>query len=255
MSDEMMGKVALVTGGSTGIGRAAALAFASKGAHVVVVADKSVEGGESTVRDIKKLGGDGKFVKSDVSKPSEVASMVDVAVETYGRLDFAFNNAGIEAVQKPIHEYPEDIWNNVLNVNLTGVWLCMKYEIRQMLKNGGGALVNNASVLGISGYPNGSPYVAAKHGVVGITKSVALEYATKGIRINAVCPGFIETDLVKRSGMKENDELYDMVKSLHPMNRLGTPEEVAKATLWLCSDDASFITGHALFVDGGYLAR
>ena len=255
MSSEMMGKVALVTGGSTGIGRAAALAFASRGARVVVVADKALEDGESTVRGIKKLGGEGKFVQTDVSRSSEVESMVDIVVETYGRLDFAFNNAGIEAVQKPIDEYPEDVWNNVLNVNLTGVWLCMKYEIRQMLKNGGGALVNNASILGISGYPNGSPYVAAKHGVVGITKSVALEYATRGIRINAVCPGFIETDLVQRSGMKENDELYATVKALHPMNRLGTAEEVAKATIWLCSDDASFVTGHSLFIDGGYLAR
>ncbi len=176
-------------------------------------------------------------------------------VETYGRLDYACNNARIEGTQSLTADYAEEIWNRVIAVNLTGVWLCTKYEIPQMLKQGGGAIVNMASILGMVGFANASAYVAAKHGIIGLTKTAAVEYATQGIRVNAVCPAFIYTPMLERAGMKEGTEPYTMIANLHPLKRMGTPAEVAEVAIWLCSDAASFVTGHAILVDGGYVAQ
>jgi NAD(P)-dependent dehydrogenase (short-subunit alcohol dehydrogenase family) len=254
MTGQCEGKVALVTGGASGIGRATALVFAKQGAKVVV-ADVSTQGGEETVRMIEDAGGEALFVKTDVSRTHDVEAMVSKTVETYGRLDHAFNNAGIEGAQAPTAEYPKEAWDRVISINLTGVWLCMKYEIQQMLKQEGGTIVNMSSILGKVGFANSPAYEASKHGVIGLTKAAALEYATAGIRVNAVCPGFIETPMLERAGILADPELREQIVNLHPVKRLGTPEEVAKAVLWLCSDAASFVTGHALLVDGGYVAQ
>lgn len=254
MPGPMDGKVAIVTGASSGIGRATALAFAREGAKVVVD-DITAEGGEETVRMIRDGGGEAVFVRTDVSSSTEVEAMVNQAVETFGRLDYAVNNAGIGGALAPTADYPEDSWRRVLDINLTGVWLCMKYEIPQMLRVGGGAIVNMSSILGVVGFPHSAAYVAAKHGIIGLTQTAALEYATQGIRVNAICPGFIRTPMLERAGLLDDPEQYQMLVNLHPVQRLGTPEEVASAAIWLCSDGASFVTGHALLVDGGYVAR
>ncbi|NTV45052.1 MAG: SDR family oxidoreductase [Chlorobiales bacterium] len=254
MSSQFDGKVALVTGASSGIGRACALQFGREGA-MVVVTDVSVEGGEETVRLIKAAKGEGFFFKCDVSNSKEVSALVGTTIETYGRLDCACNNAGIEGTMKPAAEYPEDVWNRVIAINLTGVWLCMKYEIPEMLKHGGGAIVNMASILGTVGFANASAYTAAKHGVVGLTKAAAIEYAAQGIRINAVCPAFIYTPMLERVGMAKGTDAYAAVTGLHPIKRMGTPEEIAEAVIWLCSNASSFVTGHAMLVDGGYIAQ
>jgi NAD(P)-dependent dehydrogenase (short-subunit alcohol dehydrogenase family) len=254
MSGQFDSKVALVTGASLGIGRACALAFAREGAKVVI-ADVLIDAGEETVHLIKEAKGEAFFFKCDVSKSTDVEALVTTAVGTYGRLDYACNNAGIEGTQALTADYPEEIWNRVIAINLKGVWLCTKYEIPQMLKQGGGAIVNMASILGMVGFANASAYVAAKHGVIGLTKTAAIEYATQGIRVNAVCPGFIYTPMLERAGMKEGTELYTMVANLHPLKRMGTPAEVAEVVIWLCSDAASFVTGHAMLVDGGYVAQ
>lgn len=181
--------------------------------------------------------------------------MVKTTVETYGRLDFACNNAGIEGTQALTADYPLDMWNRVLAVNLNGVFLCMKYEIPQMLKQGAGAIVNVDSILGKVGFQSASAYVAAKHAVLGLTKTAAIEYAAQGVRVNAVCPGFIATPMLERGGMVEGTEMYKMVSDLHPIKRLGKPEEVAAAVIWLCSDESSFVEGTGLLVDGGYVAQ
>ena len=248
------GKVALVTGGSSGIGRATALAFAREGAKVVV-ADVDIDRGAKTVGLIREKGGDAIFAKTDVTQKYDIEMLVKRTVDTYGRLDFAFNNAGIEGTQAPTADYLEEVWNRAIAVNLTGVWLCMKYEIPQMLKQGGGVIINCASILGTVGFANASAYVAAKHGVLGLTKTAAIEYATQGIRINAICPAFIETPMLERGGLTNDPQVYQMIAGLHPMKRLGTPEEIAGPVLWLCSDAASFVTGQALLVDGGYVAQ
>jgi len=253
MAGTLEGKVALVTGGGSGIGRASAMTFAREGARVVV-ADVAVEGGEETVRIIQDAGGEGIFVRADVSKAGEVEALINSAVETYSRLDCAHNNAGIEQVPVRTHEYPEEVWDRLISINLKGVWLCMKYEIAQMLKQGGGAIVNTSSVAGLVGFRGISAYVASKHGVVGLTKTASLEYAEAGIRINAVCPGFIRTPLLERF-INHNLELEAQLVQLEPVGRIGTPEEVAEAVVWLCSDAASFVTGHAMTVDGGYVAQ
>ena len=252
MTGQLEGKVSLITGGGSGIGKASALAFAREGSKVVV-ADVNVEGGEQTVRLIQDTGCEATFVRADVSNSGDVSDMVSHAVQTYNRLDCAFNNAGISGGRGRIHEYTEDDWSRVLNINLTGVWLCMKYEIIQMLKQGGGAIVNTASVMGLVGGSRSPAYGATKHGVVGLTKTGAVDYAQEAIRINAVCPGYIRTPMIEQSILSD-PVAEERVVSRHPMHRLGTPEEIAEAVVWLCSDAASFVTGHAMTVDGGYVA-
>ena len=252
MAGQLEGKVSLITGGGSGIGKASALAFAREGSKVVV-ADVNVEGGEQTVRLIQDTGGEATFVRADVSNSGDVSDMVSHAVQTYNRLDCAFNNAGISGGRGRIHEYTEDDWSRVLNINLTGVWLCMKYEIIQMLKQGGGAIVNTASVMGLVGGSRSPAYGATKHGVVGLTKTGAVDYAQEAIRINAVCPGYIRTPMIEQ-GILSDPVAEERVVSRHPMHRLGTPEEIAEAVVWLCSDAASFVTGHSMTGDGGYVA-
>ena len=252
MAGQLEGKVSLITGGGSGIGKASALAFAREGSKVVV-ADVNVDGGDETVRLIQDTGGEATFVRADVSNASDVSAMVDHAVQTYNRLDCAFNNAGVSGGPGRIHEYTEDDWSRVLDINLTGVWLCLKYEIIQMLNQGGGAIVNTASVMGLVGGSRSPAYGATKHGVVGLTKTAAVDYAQSGIRVNAVCPGYIRTPMIEQ-GILLDPGGEERVVSRHPMHRLGTPEEVAETVVWLCSDAASFVTGHAMAVDGGYVA-
>src|SRR5690606_7755500 len=246
------GKVALVTGGRFGIGRAAALAFARRGAKVVV-ADWLDDPDNQTAKEINAEGSEGIFVKCDVSNAEDINKLFNTIMTSYGRLDFAFNNAGIEGINAPTHECTDENWNKTLAINLTGVWRCMKHEITQMLKQGKGAIVNCASIAGLVGYSGLPAYVVSKHGIVGLTKSAALEYAQKGIRVNAVCPGAIKTPMIDRiTGNKK--EVEKQFEALEPIGRLGQPEEVAEAVIWLCSDQASFVTGHALTVDGGWTA-
>jgi NAD(P)-dependent dehydrogenase (short-subunit alcohol dehydrogenase family) len=245
-------KVALVTGGNSGIGQAIALAFAREGAKVVVAARRASEGNE-TVAMIEELGGQAHFVQTDVSKAAQVKAMVAACISEYGGLDCAVNNAGIEGTPMiPTADYEEEVWDQVVDINLKGVWLCMKYEIPEMLERGQGAIVNMSSVAGLIGGRVGVAYYASKHGVIGATKAAALEYATRGLRINAVCPAVIETPMVARATFN-NEELAEIFRAAHPVGRFGQPEEVASATLWLCSDGASFVTGHSLPVDGGRL--
>jgi len=248
----LSGKIAVVTGGNSGIGLATVKAFVTAGAKVVIA---DIEDGSKTVEDIKKAGGDAIFVQTDVSKSSDIQALVKKTVETYGQLDIAVNNAGIGGPSATTGDYPEDDWNRVISINLTGVWLCMKYELEQMVKQGHGAIVNMASVLGWVGFANAPAYSAAKHGVIGLTETASIEYATQNIRINAVCPGFIHTPLLESSGIVEGTDAYNAIASLHPMKRMGKPEEVADLVLWLCSEGASFVTGSAYLVDGGYVAQ
>ena len=254
MAVNLEGKTSLVTGGGSGIGRAASLAYAREGARVVVV-DVNVEGGEETVQQIKEAGGEAILVHADVAKPEDTQAMVAQAVEAFGSLDCAFNNAGISGRERWLTaEYPEEEWDRVTSINLKGVWLCMKAEIPQMLKQGGGAIVNTASVAGLVAISGTVAYIAAKHGVTGITKAAALEYAKSGIRVNAVCPGYIHTPMVQGI-FDEIDGFEDRVASRHPIGRLGEPSEIAEAVVWLSSDAASFVTGHNMPVDGGYTAQ
>ena len=248
------GKAALVTGAGSGIGRATALACAREGAKIVV-ADRGVEGGEETVSVIKSAGGEATFVPVNVTQAAEVEAMVAAAVSAYGRIDCAHNNAGIEGVFATTADYPEEDWDRVMAVNLKGVWLCMKYEIPQMVQQGGGAIVNTASLAGLVGAKRMPAYVASKHGVAGLTKTAALEYAKSAIRVNAVCPGIIHTSMVDRMFLNRRPDLEDRLAAVEPMGRLGKPEEVAEAVVWLCSDAASFVTGHTMTVDGGIYAE
>ncbi len=246
-------KVILVTGGSSGIGRASALAFIREGAKVVI-GDRDIDGGEETIHMISEAGGQSIFVEVDVSKASEVERLVNKTIETYGRLDCAFNNAGVGPVYHLTAEYREEDWDRIISINLKGVWLCMKYEIPQMLKQSKGAIVNMASAVGLVGIENRPAYTASKHGVVGLTKVAALDYATSSIRINAVCPGYIRTPMNERIWLTD-PEVEITATARHPMGRVGTSEEVAEAVVWLCSDKASFVTGHTLVIDGGWVAR
>ena len=248
------GKVALVTGGASGIGRATALAFAREGAKTVVN-DVDVDGGDETVRMIEDSGGEGMFIKADVSSPGEVEALVQRTVETYGRLDCAFNNAGLEReFTNPDARYDEETFQSVIDINLKGVWICMKREIAQMLEQGSGSIVNTSSVAGLVGISGQPIYVASKHAVSGMTKSFAVEYADRGIRINAVCPGLVDTPLMGRI-YASNPELKAQADSWQPIGRTAQPEEIAEAVIWLCSDNASFVVGHMMTVDGGLVVR
>lgn len=253
MANQLQGKVALITGAGSGIGRASALIFAREGAKVVVV-DVNVAGSEETVQLVKAAGGTAMCVKADVGSAADVEAMVNTTVATYGRLDCAYNNAGIEGKQASVLDDTEENWERVLRINLIGVWLCMKYEIAQMRKQGNGAIVNTASDAGLLGVPRMGAYVASKHGVVGITKSAALECAKTGIRVNAVCPGVIQTPMIERvTGLRPG--MVERMIAGEPVGRAGKPEEIGEAAAWLCSDAASFVTGFAMSVDGGIAAQ
>ncbi len=250
MEDRLKGKVAIVTGAASGIGRATAKMFAQSGAKVAV-ADYDATSGQETVGMIKGDGGDATFIKTDVSKAEDVRSMVSQTVGTYGQLDIIFNNAGVGETAKAT-EASSEHWEKVLSVNLRGVFLGCKYAIPEMIKVGGGSIVNNGSILAEVGFSEATAYSASKHGVVGLTQTIAIDYASQGIRANVVCPGFIRTPMVTRNiGEQEAEQ----IAALHPLGRMGEPEEVAEAVLFLASDRASFITGACLFVDGGYTAR
>jgi len=242
------GKVVLVTGGNAGIGRATAIAFARHGAHVVVSGRRKAEGEESVAM-VEKVGGKGLFVQTDVSREEDVVAMVDRTVDHFGRLDIAFNNAGVLA-RGPITEITAENYEYIFGINVRGVAFSMKYQIAAMLKTGGGSIVNNASVLGIRPYPELSLYNASKFAVIGLTKTAALEYAAKGIRVNAVCPAIVETDMTATA--REDEQTHNGLLLLHPVRRFGSPNEVADAVLWLCSPGSGFITGVALPVDGGF---
>jgi NAD(P)-dependent dehydrogenase (short-subunit alcohol dehydrogenase family) len=249
----LQGKVALVTGGGSGIGRATSLRLAAEGAKVMI-ADYAPEGAERTVKLIKDAGGEAGCVAADVSTSQQVEAVVRRTVETYGRLDYAFNNAGIEGAIGDTVNYPEDVFDRTIAINLKAVWLCMKYEIPQMLRIGAGAIVNTASTLGLVAIEGASAYTAAKHGVVGLTRTAALEFAQRNIRVNCVCPGFIRTAMVERAldkGLIGEDQMI----AIEPVGRLGKPEEIAEGVLWLLSDSASFVTGHTLTIDGGWTVR
>ncbi len=246
------GKVVLVTGAASGIGRAAALAFGRAGA-TVVVADTAVDGGHATAAMIVEQGGKALFVHTNVTRANEVEALIDKTVAMYGRLDCAFNNAGVEDEAGQLGDTDEDAFDRIVNVNLKGAWLCMKYEIRQMLKQGGGSIVNTASVAGLVGAPTQPIYAATKHAVVGLTKTAAVEYAAEGIRINSVCPGVINTPTMARA-LKREPLREDKLRKGHPIGRFGEPSEIANAALWLCSEQSSFVTGHQLAVDGGLTA-
>ena len=244
------GRVALVTGGSSGIGRATALAFGREGAAVVVTGRRT-ELGEETARAIRAEGRDAMFVQTDVSKAAEVERLVQRIGERYGRLDCAFNNAGLLGPVAQVADYPEHDWDTLMDTNLKGIWLCMKYELRQMLEQGRGAIVNCSSAAGLNGYRNLGPYVASKHGILGLTKSAALECAKAGIRVNAVCPGVTQTPMTEEFFRDNPRGLAEWIEATEPVGRLAQPEEIAEAVVWLCSDAASFVTGHAMSVDGG----
>jgi NAD(P)-dependent dehydrogenase (short-subunit alcohol dehydrogenase family) len=255
MTRLLEGKVALITGAGSGIGRATSLLFAEKGAKLVL-ADVDVGGNEETARLVAERGGEALSVRCDVTDSAQVRALVAAGVERFGALDCAFNNAGIGGASAALADYDEQAWNQVIAVNLTGVFLCMQSELRQMVQQGGGAIVNAASLVGVMGYQYLAGYAAAKHGVVGLTRTAALEYATHGIRVNAVCPGWIETPMVMDEGPApaSDPEVYAAIAGMAPMKRLGMPIEIAQAVAWLCSDEASFVTGHPLIVDGGVAA-
>jgi NAD(P)-dependent dehydrogenase (short-subunit alcohol dehydrogenase family) len=249
------GKVVLVTGGGSGIGRASAVALADAGAKVVISGRREKEGLE-TIGLIKKNGGEAKFVQADISKEADVQRLVKQTVDSYGRLDAAFNNAGIEGeIGKPTHEQSLENYRAVMDTNVLGVLLAMKYEIAEMLKNGGGTIVNNASVGGLIGFPTASVYVASKHAVLGLTKTAALEYGKQGIRVNAVSPGPIETPMLERFAGGATSEAKTQMTNAQPIGRLGRPEEIAEAVVWLASDKSSFVTGQSLTADGGWTAQ
>ena len=246
-------KVAIVTGGNSGIGRATAIALAREGAKVTVAARRASEG-EETVRLVKEAGSDAIFVKTDVAIENDVRSLVEKTVETFGRLDYAVNNAGIGEKMTPLVEQTSEKFDQIMNTNVRGVWLSMKYEIPMMIKNGGGAIVNTSSGAGLVGFPQMPVYIASKHAVLGLTKSAALEYAKSGIRINAIAPGGVETDMLMQT-VGDDHQFLETFRSMHPIGRIGRPEEIANTIVWLLSDKASFVLGHTLLVDGGIVSR
>jgi NAD(P)-dependent dehydrogenase (short-subunit alcohol dehydrogenase family) len=247
-------KVAIVTGSSSGIGRTTAIALAKEGINIIIAARRDKEG-EETLRIVKESGGDGIFVKTDVSNEDSVKALVEKTVKTtYGRLDYAFNNAGVVEEPASFTDKTSSIFDKIMAINVKGVYLSMKHEVPQMLKNGGGAIVNTSSVYGIIGNPQLPAYVASKHAVLGLTKAAALQYAKAGIRINAVAPSAIETEMMEQS-IGNNKQAREALVALHPIGRAGKPEEIANAVVWLLSDKASFVTGHTLLVDGGWVGR
>jgi NAD(P)-dependent dehydrogenase (short-subunit alcohol dehydrogenase family) len=250
--NQFAGKVVLITGGNAGIGRAAAIEFAKQGAQVVVSARREKEGLD-VIAELKALGGDAIFVKTDVSKERDVKAMIEQTLATFGRLDCAFNNAGIEQALTPLPDQTEETYDQIMDVNVKGVWLSLKHEIPAMLKTGGGAIVNSSSVAGLIGFATVPVYVASKHAVIGLTKAVALEYAKQHVRVNAVAPGAIETRMFR--DLAAAPEVRQMLESAHPIGRIGQPEEIASTVVWLCSDGASFVTGQTFPIDGGYTAQ
>lgn len=252
MSMTFSGQVALVTGGAAGIGRATALAFASEGLKVVV-SDLDAANGEATVEAIRAAGGEASFVRCDVTREAEVKALMEGVIGAYGRLDYAFNNAGIEIEKGKLADGGEDEFDAIMAVNVKGVWLCMKHQIPLLLAQGGGAIVNTASVAGLGAAPKMSIYAASKHAVIGLTKSAAIEYAKKKLRVNAVCPAVIDTDMFRRA-YEADPRKAEYAAAMHPVGRIGLVEEIAAAVLYLCSDGAAFTTGHALAVDGGVTA-
>ncbi|WP_448680105.1 SDR family oxidoreductase [Pseudomonas nicosulfuronedens] len=252
MSQLLSGQVALVTGAGNGIGRATAQAFAQQGVKVVV-SDVDAQGGEATVELIRAAGGEATFIRCDVTRDAEVKALVEGTVAAYGRLDYAFNNAGIEIEKGKLADGEESEFDAIMGVNVKGVWLCMKHQIPVMLAQGGGAIVNTASVAGLGAAPKMSIYAASKHAVIGLTKSAAIEYAKKKIRVNAVCPAVIDTDMFRRA-YEADPKKAEFAAAMHPVGRVGRVEEIASAVLYLCSDHAGFTTGIALPVDGGATA-
>ena len=250
--EQFDGKVALITGASSGIGRAAALAFARNGAKVVVNADKNINGGEETVQLIKEAGGEAVFMRADISIAGDVETLIDTTVQTFGRLDFAHNNAAIGGPNVSFIECTEELWDNIMEVNLKGVWLCMKYEITYMIKHGGGAIVNSSSIAGLVGAANSLTYVTSKHGVNGLTKVAAAEYGKMGIRVNAVCPIGMEGTGMHERIMAKASEFAGKVLEWVPLGRTSKVQEVAEVVVWLCSKSASFVTALPMPVDGGF---
>jgi NAD(P)-dependent dehydrogenase (short-subunit alcohol dehydrogenase family) len=251
--NEFQGKVALVTGGTSGIGRAAAIAYAREGANVVVAGRRAAEG-EETVRLIRAQGREALFVPTDVAQEAQVKNLIGRTLDQFGRLDFAFNNAGVEQTPTPFLEQTVETYDQVMDINVKGVWLSMKYEIPAMLKTGGGSIVNTSSGAGVIAMPSAEIYVASKHAVIGLTKSAALEFGKQGIRINAVLPAVIETDMSRRF-FGEQPEARAAMTAMHPIGRIGTPDEIADAVIWLSSSKSSFVIGHSLLVDGGFTAQ
>jgi NAD(P)-dependent dehydrogenase (short-subunit alcohol dehydrogenase family) len=247
-------KVAVITGAASGIGREVAILFSNKDASPVLC-DVDKKKLFKTAGTIEKQGGRVLPVVTDVSNEKEVKKMINETIREYGKLDIACNNAGVSGELATTADYSVKEWDRVMNINLKGQWLCMKYEIPAMLKNGEGSIINVSSILGTVGFANAPAYTAAKHGLIGLTKTAALEYAAKGIRINAIAPAFIETPMLEKAGITTDEEMKASVVELHPMARLGRPEEVADAAVWLASDESSFVTGHTLLVDGGYTVR
>jgi NAD(P)-dependent dehydrogenase (short-subunit alcohol dehydrogenase family) len=252
--NEFDSKVALITGGNSGIGRATALAFAQKGAKVVI-ASRRIKESEETISLIQDKGGTATFIQTDITQAIQVEKLIAQTVNIYGRIDYAFNNAGVEEPVTSSVKKTEEMWDLIIDTNLKGVWLSMKYQIAQMLKQDRGVIINNSSILGLVALPNVPIYTASKHGVIGLTKSLALEHAKNNIRINCVCPGGIETDLLARNLDSLGEEGKSKFISLHPIGRLGKPEEIANSVIWLCSQAASFITGQSLAIDGGFTTQ